>query len=143
MGARMRAFDWTTTPLGPPEAWPQHLKNAIALFSAARRRHPQERAARERARSRAAIEEAPLAIALTGPSGEILLRNPRFDQLWGRPAHTTTAPHLQRRVTEGYHLDGRRIASEEWPGARDNPAERAAAARGQGATGPRESARRR
>ena len=66
---------------------------------------------------RAVIEEAPLAIALTGPSGEILLRNPRFDQLWGRPAHVTTAPTYSD-VYEGYHLDGRRIASEEWPGAR-------------------------
>ena len=66
---------------------------------------------------RAVIEEAPLAIALTGPSGEILLRNPRFDQLWGRPAHVTTAPTYSD-VYEGYHLDGRRIASEEGPGAR-------------------------
>jgi hypothetical protein len=31
MGARMRAFDWATTPLGSPEGWPQNLKNAIAL----------------------------------------------------------------------------------------------------------------
>jgi PAS domain-containing protein len=143
MGARMRAFDWTTTPLGPPEAWPQHLKNAIALFLGGAATPSAEEALREsEARLRAVIEEAPLAIALTGPSGEILLRNPRFDQLWGRPAHTTTAPTYSD-VYEGYHLDGRRIASEEWPGARDNPAERAAAARGQGATGPRESARRR
>jgi signal transduction histidine kinase len=42
---------------------------------------------------------------------------PRFDQLWGRPAHVTTAPTYSE-VYEGYHLDGRRIASEEWPGAR-------------------------
>jgi PAS domain-containing protein len=99
MGARMRAFDWTTTSLGPPEAWPQHLKNAIALFLGGAATPSAEEALREsEARLRAVIEEAPLAIALTGPSGEILLRNPRFDQLWGRPAHTTTAPHLQRRV---------------------------------------------
>ena len=31
MGARMRAFDWTTTPLGSPDGWPQSLKGAIAL----------------------------------------------------------------------------------------------------------------
>ena len=30
MDTRMRAFDWTTTPLGPPERWPQNLKDAIA-----------------------------------------------------------------------------------------------------------------
>ena len=69
------------------------------------------------ARLRAVIEEAPLAMALTGPSGEILLRNPKFDQLWGRPAHVTTAATYSD-VYEGYHLDGRRIESEEWPGAR-------------------------
>jgi hypothetical protein len=31
MGARMRAFDWTTTPLVSPDGWPQHLKSAVAL----------------------------------------------------------------------------------------------------------------
>jgi len=132
MDTRMRAFDWTTTPLGPPERWPQNLKDAIASHVSAagvnaparedeRRRAEAPRAEevlRESdARLRAVIEEAPLAIALTGRSGEILLRNPRFDQLWGRPAHVTTAPTYSD-VYEGYHLDGRRIASEEWPGAR-------------------------
>ena len=58
-----------------------------------------------------------MALRGTGRSGEILLRNPRFDQLWGRPAHITTAPTYSD-VYEGYHLDGRRIASKEWPGAR-------------------------
>ena len=132
MDTRMRAFDWTTTPLGPPERWPQNLKDAIASHVSAagvnaparedeRRRAEAPRAEevlRESdARLRAVIEEAPLAIALTGRSGEILLRNPRFDQLWGRPAHVTTAPTYSD-VYEGYHLDGRRIASKEWPGAR-------------------------
>jgi signal transduction histidine kinase/CheY-like chemotaxis protein len=131
-GARMRAFDWATTPLGPQERWPQNLKDAIASHVSTasldpagredgRRRAeapPAEEALRESdARLRAVIQEAPLAIALTGPSGEILLRNPRFDHLWGRPAHVTTAPTYSD-VYEGYHLDGRRIASEEWPGAR-------------------------
>lgn len=32
MGARMRAFDWTTHPLGPPEEWPQTLRTAIRLL---------------------------------------------------------------------------------------------------------------
>ena len=45
------------------------------------------------------------------------LRNPRFDQRWGRPPHITTASTYSE-VCEGYHLDGRRIASDEWPGAR-------------------------
>jgi PAS domain S-box-containing protein len=65
----------------------------------------------------AVLEQGPLAIAVTGPAGEIIFRNAEFDRLWGRPAHDTTA-QTYSRVYEGYHLDGRPIASEEWPGAR-------------------------
>ncbi|WP_262269814.1 PAS domain S-box protein [Microvirga yunnanensis] len=32
MGARMRAHDWTTSPLGPPEAWPQSLRTLVRLM---------------------------------------------------------------------------------------------------------------
>jgi len=32
MGARMRAFAWTTTPLGPPHAWPQSLKTTVRIL---------------------------------------------------------------------------------------------------------------
>ena len=31
MGARVRAHDWTATPLGPPEAWPQSLRTAVNM----------------------------------------------------------------------------------------------------------------
>ncbi|WP_157758925.1 ATP-binding protein [Cystobacter fuscus] len=31
MRARIRAFDWTRTPLGPPEHWPQSLKTAVSI----------------------------------------------------------------------------------------------------------------
>ncbi|WP_434382424.1 ATP-binding protein [Melittangium boletus] len=31
MAARIRAFDWTRTPLGPPERWPQSLKTAVSI----------------------------------------------------------------------------------------------------------------
>ena len=68
-------------------------------------------------RLRAVLDQAPLAVAFIGLSGEILFRNPVFDQLWGRPAHVTTA-QTYSDVYEGYHLDGRRVASEEWPGGR-------------------------
>ncbi|HSN25041.1 MAG TPA: ATP-binding protein, partial [Kofleriaceae bacterium] len=30
MGALMRSFDWSSTPLGPPEAWPQSLRTIVA-----------------------------------------------------------------------------------------------------------------
>ena len=67
-------------------------------------------------RLRAVLEQGPLAIAVTGPRGEIVFRNAEFDRLWGRPAHDTTA-ETYSRVYEGYHLDGRPVASGEWPGA--------------------------
>lgn len=42
MGRRMRAFDWSTTPLGPPQTWPQSLRTAIRILLDSRwhsRRH--------------------------------------------------------------------------------------------------------
>lgn len=38
MGARIRAFDWSATPLGPPRHWPQALRTAIRIALTAR--HP-------------------------------------------------------------------------------------------------------
>jgi DNA-binding NtrC family response regulator/signal transduction histidine kinase len=32
MGARMRAFDWSTTPLGPLEQWPQSLRACVRVI---------------------------------------------------------------------------------------------------------------
>ncbi|NEX64815.1 hybrid sensor histidine kinase/response regulator [Noviherbaspirillum galbum] len=32
MGALMRCHDWSTTPLGPMESWPQSLKTAVSLI---------------------------------------------------------------------------------------------------------------
>ena len=31
MGARMRAFDWSSSPVGPPAQWPQSLKTAVSI----------------------------------------------------------------------------------------------------------------
>src|SRR5690349_68228 len=31
MGARMRAFDWSTSPVGPVADWPQSLKTAVSI----------------------------------------------------------------------------------------------------------------
>ncbi len=36
MGARMRAFDWARTPLGPAEQWPQSLKTAVRILLTSR-----------------------------------------------------------------------------------------------------------
>jgi hypothetical protein len=37
MGARMRAFDWSETPLGAPETWPHSLKTAPFRLHSMRR----------------------------------------------------------------------------------------------------------
>src|SRR5215212_2401453 len=31
MGARMRAFDWASSPVGPAANWPQNLKTAVSI----------------------------------------------------------------------------------------------------------------
>ncbi|MGH8191162.1 MAG: GAF domain-containing protein, partial [Rhodanobacteraceae bacterium] len=36
LGARMRAFDWEDTPLGPPAEWPQSLKTAVRIMLTSR-----------------------------------------------------------------------------------------------------------
>jgi len=36
MGARMRAMDWSATPLGPPEEWSQSLKTAVRIMLTSR-----------------------------------------------------------------------------------------------------------
>jgi PAS domain S-box-containing protein len=36
MGARMRTHDWSTSPLGSPETWPQSLRSAVSLIIGSR-----------------------------------------------------------------------------------------------------------
>jgi PAS domain S-box-containing protein len=36
MGQRMRDFDWSQTPLGSPDSWPQSLKTAVQIMLASR-----------------------------------------------------------------------------------------------------------
>ena len=36
MGALMRAHDWSATPLGPPETWPQSLRTVIRILLTSR-----------------------------------------------------------------------------------------------------------
>ena len=71
----------------------------------------------ERRRLQAVLEQAPLAIAITGPEGEIRFANPTFERLWGRGVEATQADEYSEAYT-GYHLDGRPIESREWAGAR-------------------------
>jgi hypothetical protein len=34
VGALMRAHDWSTSPLGPPDRWPQSLRSVVDLRAA-------------------------------------------------------------------------------------------------------------
>ena len=36
MGERMAAYDWASTPLGPPDAWPQSLKAVVRILLTSR-----------------------------------------------------------------------------------------------------------
>jgi signal transduction histidine kinase len=36
LAARMRAFDWSKTPMGPPEGWPENLRVALGICLASR-----------------------------------------------------------------------------------------------------------
>src|SRR6476660_112907 len=36
LGALMRAYDWTKTPLGPPRGWPRSLKTAVRIMLTSR-----------------------------------------------------------------------------------------------------------
>ncbi|MEO8003733.1 MAG: ATP-binding protein [Betaproteobacteria bacterium] len=36
LGALMRAYDWSATPLGPPDAWPRSLKTAVRIMLTSR-----------------------------------------------------------------------------------------------------------
>jgi PAS domain S-box-containing protein len=67
----------------------------------------------ERRLLRTVLEQAPVAIAITGLDREIRFANPVFERIWGRPGEASRAVEYT-----GYHLDGREITSEEWPGAR-------------------------
>ena len=32
MGARMRQMDWSSSSLGPPDAWPQSLRSTVGML---------------------------------------------------------------------------------------------------------------
>jgi signal transduction histidine kinase len=79
-----------------------------------------ERIARERdaegRQLRTVLEQAPLAITITGPGGEIRFANPAFERLFALPAGATRAQRAE--LYAGYHLDGRALGADDWPGAR-------------------------
>jgi signal transduction histidine kinase/CheY-like chemotaxis protein len=71
----------------------------------------------ERRRLSTMLDQAPLGVALIGPSGDIQFANARFERLWGR-VPGGTAGEVDHNAYSGFHLDGRPIAAGEWAGAR-------------------------
>lgn len=66
----------------------------------------------------AILQQAPIAIAITGPAGEILFRNKVFDNLLGKNPPNNMNAREYSTVYEGYNLEGKLLRSEEWPAAK-------------------------
>ena len=64
----------------------------------------------------AIIENIPLGLVLTNQSGVPIRANPEALRILGRESISNAFPDWP--VTEGYHLDGRRVEPDEWPLAR-------------------------
>ncbi|WP_224371791.1 sensor histidine kinase [Hyalangium versicolor] len=82
-----------------------------------------ERAARgeaQEARSHleAMVQQLPVGVAIAeAPSGRLVMGNTEFERIWGRPFFAS-ATISEYQHYQGFHLDGRPYAPEEWPIAR-------------------------
>jgi len=73
----------------------------------------------ERTLLRTILNQLPTAVfVVEAPSGRVLALNDAVARVWGAPRPHTTAVKDYSNEWVGYHLDGRRILSEEWPVAR-------------------------
>lgn len=105
------AHDWSAHEISVAEETAQRIWSAFELTKI------EEALRKTELRLYTVLQQAPIAIAISGSSGEILFRNQVFDKLWGRPAHDTTARFFSD-FYKGFHLDGKAIVSEDWPGSR-------------------------
>ena len=73
----------------------------------------------ERTLLRTVLDQMPVAVFIVeAPSGRILALNDAVTRIWGEPRpHTDAVSHYSDEWV-GYHLDGRLVASDEWPVAR-------------------------
>jgi PAS domain-containing protein len=73
----------------------------------------------ERTLLRTVLDQMPAAVFIVeAPSGRVLALNDAVARVWGEPRPLTDAVGHYSEEWVGYHLDGRRIASDEWPVAR-------------------------
>jgi PAS domain S-box-containing protein len=73
----------------------------------------------ERTLLRTVLDQMPAAVFIVeAPSGRVLALNDEVARVWGEPRPLTDAVGRYSEEWVGYHADGRRVASEEWPVAR-------------------------
>ncbi|MDQ2768808.1 MAG: ATP-binding protein [Gemmatimonadota bacterium] len=76
-----------------------------------------ERAQAEHNRLITVVEQSPLAISIVeAPSGRRILSNPAAEKVFGIPV--TSSLEETTTLLKGFHLDGTRLAPEDWPLAR-------------------------
>lgn len=100
------------------EARTQELRAANArLREAALERQRVESSLRQAEGMQTVVEHLPIGAGLVAPSGQVIIANPEFRRLLGRPRIPSTDPD---RVTTwvGFDPQGRRIPPEQFPGAR-------------------------
>ncbi|WP_203074966.1 HWE histidine kinase domain-containing protein [Falsiroseomonas ponticola] len=89
----------------------------LRLQQAARERDQVQASLREAAGMQAVLEHLPIGAALVAPSGEVIIGNPAFRRLLGRP-RIPSVDEDNGHVWIAFDADGRRIPPREFPGAR-------------------------
>jgi PAS domain S-box-containing protein len=73
----------------------------------------------ERTLLRTVLDQMPAAVFIVeAPSGRVLAMNAEVARVWGEPRPFTDAVGRYSEEWVGFHGDGRRLASDEWPVAR-------------------------
>ncbi|AHG93157.1 PAS sensor protein (plasmid) [Gemmatirosa kalamazoonensis] len=86
------------------------------LFEAERAARAEAEAERERLNT--VLAQLPVGVVIVeAPSGRITAANEAVERIWGQRPATASVERYSNEWT-GFHADGRRLASEEWPLAR-------------------------
>jgi two-component sensor histidine kinase len=87
------------------------------LLDAARERQRVEASLRQAEGMQTVVEHLPIGAGLVGPSGQVIVGNPEFRRLLGRP-HIPSADAEKSVTWIGFDHAGRRILPQDFPGAR-------------------------
>ncbi len=106
----VRTFDWSKTPLGPIEHWPQPLRDAVATATAdsASVAATAARPGEEHLRELAAL--APAGVFLTDAAGKCRYVNARWCEMTGSSAEAARGDGWM----DGLHPEDRRLVAENW-----------------------------